>query len=314
MFGIGLAIQHQSAIRLGNPWPGDYKWRALLLFIDGVIHYLLVAEFDVLMGYALTSFIVSWMLITGDVTRRRLMVSAIVVHVLLVLIPLTAMIATMDHVASGPLDPNPYRDGSFWQLLEYRIEHLLAFRWEVILIIPLTVGLFLGGARLLAAGVLDSSGRALRTRLVWVGLGVALPLDIAIGLWGGDAGLVFARYGTAPVVALGLLAMVAEFYVHRSHLGLAGRRLSEVGRMALSCYVMQNIIASTLCYGWGFGLASRLSDESRVPATIGLYLLVCALIMVFAHAWLQRFQRGPLELLWQLAHQRAVRVSTLLRP
>ena len=50
MFGIGLAIQQASATRGGRPWPGRYYWRAILLFIDGTLNYLLFTEFDVLMG------------------------------------------------------------------------------------------------------------------------------------------------------------------------------------------------------------------------------------------------------------------------
>src|SRR5690606_7085582 len=42
MFGIGLAIQRESALRAGRPWPGPYFWRAALLFLDGLLHYLLV--------------------------------------------------------------------------------------------------------------------------------------------------------------------------------------------------------------------------------------------------------------------------------
>ncbi len=58
MFGIGLAVQAASAQRAGRPWPGGYRVRAALLFVDGMVHYLLVAEFDILMGYALTSMLV----------------------------------------------------------------------------------------------------------------------------------------------------------------------------------------------------------------------------------------------------------------
>jgi uncharacterized protein len=54
MFGVGLELQRRSARRRGQPWPGRYPWRASLLFLDGLLHYLLVVEFDILMGYAVT--------------------------------------------------------------------------------------------------------------------------------------------------------------------------------------------------------------------------------------------------------------------
>ena len=54
MFGIGLEIQRQSAIRRGEKWPGRYPWRAGLLILDGLLNYISIFEFDVLMGYGLT--------------------------------------------------------------------------------------------------------------------------------------------------------------------------------------------------------------------------------------------------------------------
>ncbi len=60
------------------------------------------------------------------------------------------------------------------------------------------------------------------------GLAIALPLDVALGLFGGDAGLILGRYGTAPVVALGgLLAAIAHRYAGGREPGPAGRRSRE---------------------------------------------------------------------------------------
>jgi uncharacterized protein len=50
MFGIGLAIQQGSAARGARRWPGNYPWRAGLLCLDGLLNFLFIAEFDVLMG------------------------------------------------------------------------------------------------------------------------------------------------------------------------------------------------------------------------------------------------------------------------
>lgn len=308
MFGIGLAIQQRSAQRRGERWPGAYPWRATLLFVDGVVHYLLVAEFDVLMGYAVTGVVVAFVLAAGERHRRRWLVIAATIHVVL-LTALTAalLLSSDDSGQSAPLQPNPYADGSWWDLVVFRIENAGVFRFEPIFILALSIALFLVGARLFASGVLAAEGRVLRRRLMIVGFAVALPIDFALGTIGGDAGVVFARYGTAPIVSLGILGLVAEFYVRRDRVGAIGRRLGEVGRTALSCYVLQNVVASTICYGWGFGLAATVSDAARVPVTIGVYLLVCAVIVTAAHLWLRRFDRGPVEWLWNAS---VVRLTT----
>jgi uncharacterized protein len=297
MFGIGLAIQRQSALRAGRPWPGPYLWRALLLFVDGVLHYLLVVEFDIVMGYAVTGAVVAWVLATSERSQRAWMWTAASIHVVLLSLLTLAMLAAGDQRSEHPvMGFNPYADGSWWQLVELRIRYVVLFRLEPAFIFFLSVALFLAGARLYAAGVLEDRGAALRRRMMVAGLGVALPLDFAIGMGGGDAGWVFARYGLAPVVA--------EFYARRERVGAIGRRLAEIGRIALSGYVLQNILASILCYGWGFGLAARMSAEGRVPATVAIFLLVAAGVAVFAHFWLRRFRQGPLEWLWHVGYRR----------
>ncbi|TDK27500.1 DUF418 domain-containing protein [Luteimonas aestuarii] len=305
MFGIGLAIQRESALRAGRRWPGPYLWRASLLFLDGLLHYLLVVEFDVLMGYAVTGAVVAYVLATSERSQRAWMWTAAAIHVALLTMLTLAMLAAGDQRAEPPvLGFNPYADGTWWQLVQLRIEHVVLFRLEPAFIFFLSVALFLAGARLHARGVLEARGAVLRRRMMLLGLGVALPLDFAIGLGGGDAGWMFARYGLAPLVAFGLLALVAGFHVHRQRIGAIGRRLADVGRMALSGYVLQNILASILCYGWGFGLAARLTADSRVPATVAVFLAVAGMVMVFAHLWLRRFRRGPLEWLWHAGYRR----------
>ncbi|MFE3543216.1 DUF418 domain-containing protein [Nocardia sp. NPDC059177] len=305
MFGIGLAIQQASAQRAGRRWPGRYPWRAGLLFLDGLVNFLLVAEFDVLMGYAVTGLVVAYLLATGPRAQRRWLIIAAAVHVTMLTLIAVALAAVPagDGARSAPLDPNPYADGSFWDLVLFRLDHALEFRLEAVFVFPMSVALFLLGARLFHAGVFRPEGARLRRRLMLIGFGVAAPLDLIIGVGIGGDLVLFTRYGIAPLVSLGILAAVAEFYLRRPRTGFAGARLGEVGRTALSCYILQNLLAGLLCYGWGFGLAARVSAEARVPFTIAVYLVVIAAISVCAHLWLRRFERGPVEWLWHRTYR-----------
>ncbi|TDP41065.1 uncharacterized protein DFR75_101163 [Nocardia ignorata] len=301
MFGIGLAIQQDSARRAGRSWPGKYPIRAALLFLDGLLNFLLVAEFDVLMGYAVTGLVVAYLLATSERAQRRWVIVASAVHVSMLTLLAAALAVEPDDTRATPstLDPNPYADGSFWELVAFRIDNALTFRIETIFVFPMSIALFLLGAHLYRAGVFRAEGARIRRWLMVIGFGVAAPVDFAVGVFGGGDLVLFTRYGTAPFVALGILAAVAAYYLRDPRVGFTGARLSEVGRTALSCYILQNLIAGILCYGWGFGLAARVSDGARVPFTIGIYLLVVALIACFAHLWLRRFERGPVEWLWQ---------------
>jgi uncharacterized protein len=307
MFGIGLAIQQQSAARRGVRWPGSYPWRAALLFVDGVVHFVLVVEFDVLMGYAVTGLVVAYLLVRSERAQRRWMWSTGSFHVALLALATVAILAApASDERTQHLEPNPYADGSWWDLVLFRLDHALLFRVEPIFIFAMSIALFLAGARLFRAGVFEPEGHRIRVRLM-IGALVATPIDLALGLSGNDAGFLLARYFTASIIAFGILGLVGEFYARRSRVGFAGRRLAEVGRMALSSYILQNIIASTICYGWGLGLASAAPDDARVPFTVGVYAIVCVLIMTFAHLWLARFERGPVEWLWNASYLRITR-------
>ncbi|WP_460724165.1 DUF418 domain-containing protein [Nocardia heshunensis] len=304
MFGIGLAIQQRSAVRAGRAWPGGYPVRAGLLLLDGLVNFFFVAEFDVLMGYAITGLVVAFILATSPKAQRRWLITMASIH-LTVMSLIAVVVLFGPDGGSGehrPLDPNPYADGSFWDLVAFRWEHLLVFRLEPLFIFPMSIALFLLGARLFRAGIFESGGARIRKRLMVIGLGVAAPIDLVLGLVGGDLILV-ARYGTAPIVSLGLLALVAEVYAHRPGPGWVGRRFSEVGRMALSCYILQNLVSGWLCYGWGLGLAGLVSANARVPFTVGIYVLVCALMLSFAHVWLRNIERGPVEWLWNRSYR-----------
>ncbi|MCT7293583.1 DUF418 domain-containing protein [Rhodococcus sp. PAE-6] len=298
MFGIGLAVQAASAQRAGRPWPGGYRVRAALLFIDGVVHYLLVAEFDILMGYALTSMLVCGLVISSRRVRLWVAGTAVAVHALAV----TALVVAL--ASSPPNAETPeLTTATWWDMIVFRVDNAAAFRAEVIFVIPMTVALFLTGAALYSSGLFDSRGAVLRRRLMVVGA-IAAPLDLAVGLFGGAAGVFAARYGIAPFVALGLLAWIAHFYIGRSTTGTVGTACERIGRTALSCYILQNIVASVLCYDWGFGLAKTVDPAMRVPFTIAVYIAVGAVMVVGSRWWLGRFRQGPVEWVWRVSYER----------
>lgn len=290
LFGVGLAIQRESAARRGAPWPGRYPLRAGVLFAEGLLHYLLVFEFDVLMGYALTSLLVAHLLGRSDRVQRVWAGAVAAVFALLVL----ALTALLVLAPDGPPAP-PVPAAPDWpaEVLR-RIELAGLFRVEMLLVVPSATVLFLVGARLLRSGAFAPGGGALRRRLALVGLGVGVPLNALTAAAGPDWFLV-DRYLVPPLVALGLLAAVTEL-VARTRGGAPRRALAAVGRTALSAYVLQNVLAAVLCSAWGLGLAARFAD-ARPWWVVGLWAGVSLAVTAAAVLWLRRYDRGPLELL-----------------
>ena len=301
MFGIGLELQYQSARRRGRPWPGWYLWRATLLFAEGLLHYLLIFEFDVLMGYAVTAMIVAWLVGRSDRAVRAWMIGVGTLHVAVVGL-LTVAIASAAPATNGP--PLSFPTASWTDQVVDRIVLAPVYRLEAVFIVPLGIVLFLAGARLLRTGALadDAAGRRIRARLMVVGLGVAAPLNLLTTFAGPDWFLV-DRYLLPPFVALGLLGLITTVVYRLTAVpGMLRTGLTAVGRTSLSCYVFQNVVAAVLCYGWGFGLAVRFAD-ARPWWVIGAWTGICALFMTLSVWWLRRFDRGPLELLSYWAYQ-----------
>ncbi len=73
------------------------------------------------------------------------------------------------------------------------------------------------------------------------------------------------------------------------------RAISAVGRLALSNYLMQTVVATFLMYSWGLGY---FGDVPR-PWQIALVLAIYALQIPLSILWLRFFTIGPMEWIWR---------------
>ncbi|MFI8499224.1 DUF418 domain-containing protein [Streptomyces sp. NPDC085524] len=301
LFGVGLAIQYDSAARRGEPWPGRYPRRAAFLFLEGTVHFLLVFAWDVLMGYAVTALLVAWLLARSERVRRVALWTAAGVHLTLVGLVTLGDLATPD---GGPKTPAPeavrlYAHGSWADQIAFRLDHFAALRIEPVFTFGLLVLLFLLGVRLHRAGAFapTAAGRRIRVRMAAWGLGLGLPLGAAAALGGQDF-FVLGRYGIAPLIAVGYIGLIGTALDRFAVPG--AKALGSVGRTALSCYVAQNLLCMLLCYGIGLGLAERLGG-SGPWWVMGLWAAVSLALAAGSGLWLRRFERGPLESVQQWA-------------
>jgi uncharacterized protein len=268
LFGVGIELQYRSAVRRGNPWPGRYPVRAAILFVEGLVHYVLVFEFDVLMGYAITSFLVAYLVGRSDRAVRAWAgaVGGVYVAVLLAITGLLVM--TPDGAASGSAS-DPALTASWPRQVLLRLEYVALFRSELVLIVPSAVVLFLVGSRLVRAGVFTATpaGARIRRRLMGVGLGVGVPLNVLVAAAGSDWFLV-DRYLAPPLVALGLLGLGTSLVLRaRRDPGPVRRGLAAVGRAALSCYVPPRCSATAGASGWPSGSPACGSCSHSGPAS-----------------------------------------------
>lgn len=78
---------------------------------------------------------------------------------------------------------------------------------------------------------------------------------------------------------------------------LAGRVrwIENVGKLALSNYILQSVICGVIFYGYGFGLFNQIPRSELLPIVASIWLLTLAL----SAFWLKYIGQGPLEKLWR---------------
>ena len=291
MFGVGLELKYQQALRMGRAWPGVYLWTAIFLLIEGFIHYLFVMEYDILMSYGVTAMIVAFIIKGGERLISKIMIIVGSIHAVMILFLLAVSLLGANISVSFESVVPLYQSGSWLQQIQYRLSNFLLLRSEAIFIIPLNVFLFLLGVRLMRSGVFspDEHGRKQRDKLFKIGIYLGLPLNMLIFIPGGTFDLP-VRYLFAPLLSLGYISIIGRMIEYRKWNWL-WNRLENVGKISLSCYVMQNIIASIIFYGWGFALGGKVGSLT----IIAFWILISLIQLMFASIWIRTFKLGPLE-------------------
>ena len=165
-------------------------------------------------------------------------------------------------------------------------------------------GLMLIGMAFFKLGVFAAErSRAFYLRMMSLGFGLGLPI-VVFGVAYCDssgwdvrsaffAGSQFNYWGSL-LFAAGWIGLVMLACQKESTIRFT-RPLAAVGQMALSCYLLQTIICTTIFYGHGLGLYGSVS---RVGQAL-IVLAVWAALLWFCPIWLKRFRFGPFEWLWR---------------
>ncbi|MCM3036877.1 DUF418 domain-containing protein [Bacillus pumilus] len=294
MFGVGLELKYQQAKRKNTPWPGTYLWILLFLFIEGFGHFALVMEYDVLMSYAVTGLLVAFIVRGGSKRIKRGMIFSGVIH-LLVLTSLMVFALSEMETASYDQGSEPALEEQMpetWiSQVQERLQHFFMYRGEAIFIIPMNTFLFLLGVRMMRAGVFyaNERGQSLRKRLFQVGLWVGLPLNALVFVPNELVEFV-VRYAFSPFLSLFYIAVIAKLLAHTES-WFMWNWFEYVGKMALSCYILQNVICSVLFYSWGLGLGGQINATLIVLAWLLISLLQIAISAFCLKVW----RIGPME-------------------
>lgn len=308
LFGAGL----QLLLPRGKRW---IQSRLTLLALLGFIHGLFFWDGDILLAYALVG-LVSWRMVREAHHIKSLFNTGVVLYLTgIAVLVLLGMISGTAANRSWAPDAANLQYEQYWKLhggmeavsnrADMLSDNLLAlgaqYGWQL-------AGMMLMGAALMRSGWLKgqfSLRHYRRTGALLVAAGMAVNLPAIFAQWylAWDyrwcAFLLQApRELSAPLQAIGYAALAWGYWPQFCRFRLVGA-IACVGRMALTNYLLQTLICTTLFYHLGlFMRFDRLQLLAFVPPIWAVNLLVSSL-------WLRRFRQGPVEWLWRQLTLRA---------
>lgn len=305
LFGLGFSVQLARATAKGADFRAFYARRLAVLFGFGIIHALIWTG-DILRLYAVLGFA---LLLCRGWSNRALLIGAAVSYglsfALLVLIggpngDAAEVLPGLDLVA---LARAAHTSPAILEFIQFQAA-LLPFSFLAIAVVQglSVLALFMLG---LAAGRLAlferlANYRAELRRGLLLGLAGGLPLAgllLAEAPWLSSLGFALG----APALAAAYISGLALLSLTRPGAALLAP-LANVGRMALSNYVLHSAVCVLLFNGFGLGWYEQVGAAGLLGLTVAIYLTQIPL----SGWWLARWRYGPLEWAWRsLAYGRA---------
>lgn len=319
LFGAGVLMYARKFERDADSPPklsaGAALWytRCAWLLVIGLVHAFAFWYGDILVWYAITGMGALWWI------RRLSPVWQIAIAVAAYLLGTCSLTGFMllglryqgaEAMLGDYAGETAAYTGAYIDMLAVRAQQLLL---TYVFLLPMgfffsLTGLMSLGMALTRLGVLTGE-RSDRFYVVMAVGGLTLGLSLTIGLLAllertlELPGFIFLGSGQLVGIptALGYAAVLA-LLVRRGWLRPVTYALACVGRMALSNYLLQTLLCTTIFYSYGLGLFGRVQYPELWLVVIGVW----AVNIVFSLLWLRVFRYGPAEWLW--------RSLTYLRP
>lgn len=319
LFGIGFAIQIQSAERQGNAFLPRISRRMVGLLIFGLLHIVLLWDGDILVIYAITGTLLIAFRKTAFARIKKWVIGLLAVPGLLVFaIFIYTLVARLSEAgsrtfsesdisiakefanteATQKLLQNGFVDGISERINTYfELAPLLFSRIPTVLAMFL-IGLYLGRSNFIRQ--LPEKVDTLKKFRFWgLSVGFSLMLLIVVGTKvlppvSALVAIIEDQYLAGPILCLGYASALTLSFLRNPERKIFGF-FSRVGRLALTNYLSQSLVLTFLAYGWGLGWALKLSGFQVLGICIVLYMTQ----VIMSGLWLSKFKYGPLEWAWR---------------
>ncbi len=310
LFGLGLALQLIRWEAKGIPTTRRFIRRLGVLLGIGLLHATVIWSGDILAKYAALGLI---FLVALKLPPRLLLAGSaalLAIPVLLTGSGLEDRLASLAGFSTAPADLQvladrsmaAYGSGSFAEMTRQRLTDF-TFRlvhWPYLSGLLTILSMFCLGAYAGRRGLFEPPLAGRFRTILLASLGV---FAASLAAFAASRGL--PALAVPPVLKTlhlaGNLSMTA-FYVAGLVLLLESAPwrswlspFASAGRMALTNYLLQSLLATAIFYGTG--LYGRLGSA----ACLGLTLAIFVFQVLLSRYWLEHFRFGPLEWLWRWA-------------
>lgn len=323
LFGLGFAVQK---LRAGENSKLTYRYirRLLVLLVIGFLHTFLLWWGDILLTYALLGFL---LVMFVDVSRKTLLITAFIC------LAIPIQLSSLETLVTGLSQSSPeakektqielkkltsnykelaqesinaYSKGSYKTIFNQRIEEVKLKYSRIVYVAPQIFAMFLLGLYVGQIGIFQNlkANLLLISKVMKWGLsfGIVSNLLFVISQELSNP-LVPSILDIINTVSYGIGTFSLCFFYMAALLVLLQSKkwqrilapFTAVGRLALSNYLLQSIICTTIFYSYGLALYGKVNPALSILLAIFIYI-----IQVFLSIWwIKRFYFGPMEWLWR---------------
>jgi uncharacterized protein len=301
LFGFGLMIMRERSVIKGVNFTPIAIRRLSMLLLIGCIHAFFIWHGDILINYAIFGFIA---LLFFRLSGRALILSGILTYMIPnILFGLLLFLASLVTPTTDYYDHDKavksvesYQNGTFWEITGQRI-----YDWSQVNSIENSIILFFTIFPFLLIGAGISKLKLVRNNiqnkkalkfllLIFVTVGSLLKLlpFAARNLFSEYVQDIFGGPLLAVSYAL-LVILLMEKYSARLVM------FQAVGKLAISNYLFQSIVATLIFYNYGLGLYSKISVGTGTILAITIFLIQAYISTI----WVRNYHYGPVEYLWR---------------
>lgn len=322
LFGLGFSIFLERAkTRTAKPVKLFHR-RLFVLLIIGLIHAFFIWSGDILVSYALLGFLLP---LFFNVKPKTLLLWALALFLVFIMFMSLSMgmvdllKSAQEDIFNQALGPfiaetektiansyHAYGNGTFAEIMSQRAVDSLSALSQVFMNVFIIFPLFLIG---LYAGKKE----------IFQNIEANLPFIKRVWTWSFVIGFImslvkfaaktrmaedFFSFNTAIHFGAGVFADTGLCLFYITTLVLLCRNtkwmvrlrpLAYMGRMALSNYLLQSIICTTIFYNYGLGLYGKVGPAWGLVLTLVIYI-----IQIFiSKYWFKYFRFGPMEWVWR---------------